>query len=93
MPKRCVVCFIFIIETLIFYNNKSQIKLLSIVCFYNNILIKINKRKEIKIDVSCSNIKDDTSYELTTNNHKITMINHIDVNKVYNDLFKKLMKE
>lgn len=40
--------------------------------------------------ISCPNIKDDTSYELTTNNHKITMINHIDVNKVYNDLFRKL---
>lgn len=40
--------------------------------------------------MSCPNIKDDTSYELTTNNHKITMINYIDVNKVYNDLFKKL---
>lgn len=40
--------------------------------------------------ISCPNIKDDTSYELTTNNHKVTMINHIDVNKVYNDLFRKL---
>ena len=41
-------------------------------------------------EISCPNIKDDTSYELTTNNHKITMINYIDVNKVYTDLFKKL---
>lgn len=40
--------------------------------------------------INCPNIKEDTSYELTTNNHKITMINYIDVNKVYNDLFKKL---
>lgn len=40
--------------------------------------------------ISCPNIRDDTSYELTTNNHKVTMINHIDVNKVYNDLFRKL---
>lgn len=40
--------------------------------------------------ISCPNIKEDTSYELTTNNHKITMVNYIDVNKVYNDLFKKL---
>lgn len=40
--------------------------------------------------ISCPNIKDNTSYELTTNNHKVTMINHIDVNKVYNDLFRKL---
>lgn len=40
--------------------------------------------------ISCPNIKEDTSYELTTNNHKITMVNYIDVNKVYDDLFKKL---
>lgn len=40
--------------------------------------------------ISCPKIKDDTSYELTTDTHKITMINYIDVNKVYNDLFRKL---
>lgn len=40
--------------------------------------------------ISCPNIKNDKSYELTTNNHKITMVNYIDVNKVYSDLFKKL---
>lgn len=35
-------------------------------------------------------VKEDTSYELTTNNYKITMVNDINVKKVYNDLFKKL---
>lgn len=50
----------------------------------------INKDWFTSKDISCPNIKDDTSYELTTNNHKITMVNYIDVNKVYNDLFKKL---
>ena len=44
-------------------------------------------------EISCPNINDDTAYELTTNNHKITMINHIDVNKVYADLFKKLVEK
>lgn len=44
------------------------------VCSENNISIMI----------------DDTAYELTENNHKITMVNHIDVNKVYTDLFTKL---
>ena len=37
-------------------------------------------------------IKNDTSYELTTNKHKITMINYIDADKVYDDLFKKLTR-
>lgn len=50
----------------------------------------INKDWFTSKEISCPNIKDDTSYELTINNHKITMINYIDVNKVYTDLFKKL---
>lgn len=50
----------------------------------------INKNWFTSKEVSCPNISDDTSYELTTNNHKITMVNYIDVNKVYEDLFKKL---
>lgn len=50
----------------------------------------INKTWFTSQNISCPNIKDDTSYELTTNNHKITMINYIDANKVYTDLFKKL---
>lgn len=41
-------------------------------------------------EISCLNINDDTSYKMTYKNHKITMINYIDVNKVYSDLFKKL---
>lgn len=50
----------------------------------------INKGWYTSNDISCPNIKDDKSYELTTNRHKITMVNYINVNKVYNDLFKKL---
>ena len=42
--------------------------------------------------ISCPIIREDSSYELTNNNHKITMINYIDVNKVYTDLFNKLRK-
>lgn len=42
--------------------------------------------------ISCPRIREDSSYELTNNNHKITMINYIDVDKVYTDLFNKLTK-
>ena len=52
----------------------------------------INKKWFTSEDISCPNIKKDTSYELTTNNHKIKMVNYIDVKEVYNDLFKKLGK-
>ena len=50
----------------------------------------INKEWFASEDISCPNIKKDTSYEITTNNHKVTMVNYIDVDKVYSDLFKKL---
>ena len=50
----------------------------------------INKKWFKSQEMSCPNIRDDTSYEFTNDNHKITMINYIDVDKVYNDLFKKL---
>ena len=50
----------------------------------------INKEWFASEDISCPNINCDTSYGITTNNHKITMVNYIDVDKVYSDLFKKL---
>ena len=52
----------------------------------------INKTWFDSKEISCPNINNDTSYELTTTNNKITMINYIDVNKVYADLFSKLGK-
>ena len=50
----------------------------------------INKKWFTSKEISCPNINDDTSYKLTNDNHKITIINYIDVDKVYSDLFKKL---
>ena len=50
----------------------------------------INKEWFTYEDISCPNINEDTSYEMITNNHKISMVNYIDVDKVYSDLFKKL---
>lgn len=41
-------------------------------------------------EISCPNINADTSYELTENNHKITVVNYLNVDKIYKDLFKKL---
>ena len=52
----------------------------------------INKNWFMSKDISCPNIAEDNSYELTTNKHKITMVNYINTNKVYKDLFKKLGK-
>ena len=40
----------------------------------------INKNWFTSIEISCPNINNDTSYELTNDRHIITMINYIDVN-------------
>lgn len=74
-----------------FYNDGSHgIKERRAIWDISVIAYMINKNWFTSKDISCPNIKDDTSYELTIDNHKITMINNIDVNKVYMDIFKKL---
>ena len=50
----------------------------------------INKKWFETEEVSCPNINDDTSYERTENNHKITVVNDLNVDKIYTDLFEKL---
>ena len=50
----------------------------------------INKNWFKKETISCPNIKDDTSYELSTDRHKITIITDIDRDRVYENLFKRL---
>ncbi len=50
----------------------------------------INKEWFETEEVTCPNINEDTSYELTGNNHKITVVNYLNVDKIYKDLFKKL---
>ena len=44
-------------------------------------------------EISCPNIKDDTSYELSNNRYMIKMVSYIHVKKIYSDLFKKLGEE
>ena len=50
----------------------------------------INKEWFDTEEISCPNISDDTSYELTANCHKITVVNYLNVDKIYRDLFRKL---
>lgn len=40
--------------------------------------------------ISCPNIREDTSYELTENKHNITFVTKVDKDKIYKDLFRKL---
>ena len=50
----------------------------------------INKSWFKESEVSCPEIDDDTSYIKTTNRHLITVVNYIDANGIYKDLFRKL---
>lgn len=50
----------------------------------------INKEWFETTEISCPKINDNTSYELTNNNHTITVVNYLSVDKIYKDLFKKL---
>ena len=50
----------------------------------------INKNWFEKEVINCPNIKDDSSYELTNDRHKITIITDIDKNKICEDLYKRL---
>lgn len=43
-------------------------------------------------EINCPNINKDTSYEVNTNNHKITMVNYMNPRFIYKDLFAKLGK-
>ena len=52
----------------------------------------INKSWFETEELSCPIIKEDTSYELTENRHKITFVNYLEPNKIYNDLFRKLVE-
>ena len=50
----------------------------------------INKSWFVGKKISCPNINDNTSYELTTNKHLITMINDIKSDKIIEDMLYSL---
>ena len=50
----------------------------------------INKHWFKTKEVSCPNIREDTSYEITNNRHNITFVTKLDRDKIYEDLFMKL---
>ena len=50
----------------------------------------INKNWFATKEISCPNIREDTSYEATNNKNTITFVTKLDRDKIYEDLFKKL---
>lgn len=43
------------------------------------------------MEISCPKIKEDTSFKLTKFRHKIKFVQRLDSNKIYDDLFSKIM--
>lgn len=50
----------------------------------------INKEWFEVEQISCPNIQADMTYEITENRHKITMVNYLNANSIYHDLFMKI---
>lgn len=74
-----------------FYNdNYHGVKERRVIWDISAIAYLISKKWfEVK-KISCPNIKEDGSYEITLDNHEITMVNYLNANKIFIDLFKKL---
>lgn len=74
-----------------FYNDGIHgIKERRVIWDISVIAYMINKNWFETEEISCTNIKDDTSYELAESNHKIRVVNYLNVDKIYKDLFEKL---
>ena len=89
-----------------YLENKSELCNYLIERFYNDgyhgvqesrviwdisvIAYMINKNWLETKQISCPNIRKDTSYEVTDNRHNITFVTKLDRNKIYEDLFNKL---
>ena len=89
-----------------YLENKSELCNYLIERFYNDgyhgvqesrviwdisvIAYMINKKWFETEQMSCPNIRKDTSYEVTDNRHNITFVTKLDRNKIYEDLFNKL---
>ena len=92
-----------------YLENKSELCNYLIERFYNDgyhgvqesrviwdisvIAYMINKKWFETEQISCPNIRKDTSYEVTDNRHNITFVTKLDRNKIYEDLFNKLGKQ
>ena len=89
-----------------YLENKSELCNYLIERFYNDgyhgvqesrviwdisvIAYMINKKWFKTKQISCPNVRENTSYEVTNNKHNITFVTKLDRNKIYEDLFNKL---
>lgn len=74
-----------------FYNDgKHGIQTRRVLWDIGVIAYLINKEWFETSQISCPNTNDDTFYELNTNNHLITMVDYLDSDKIFEDMFNKL---
>ncbi len=89
-----------------YLKNKGELCEYLIERFYNDGYTGIQKRRVIwdisviaylinsewykSEKISCPLINEDTSYMPTCDRHKITIVNHLDANAIFSDLFMKL---
>lgn len=74
-----------------FYNDgKHGIQTRRVIWDISAIAYLINHEWFETMQINCPNIKDDTSYELNTNNHLITMVTYLNSDNIYEDMFKKI---
>ena len=74
-----------------FYNDGYHgIQESRVICDIAVIAYMINKNWFETKQISCPNIRKDTSYEVTDNRHNITFVTKLVRNKIYEDLFNKL---
>lgn len=53
----------------------------------------LNPEWTTNLEISCPNILDDTSFELTEGRHLVKFVNYLNVNEIYADLFRKLSQD
>ena len=74
-----------------FYNDGQHgIQTRRVIWDISAVAYLINKEWFETSQINCPNIKEDESYELNTNNHLITMVDFLDSDKVFEDMFGKL---
>ena len=74
-----------------FYNDRYHgIQETRVIWDISVIAYMINKNWFETEKISCPNIKEDSSYELTDNRHIITFVTKLDRDRIYEDLFRKL---
>lgn len=73
-----------------FYDGYHEIKERRVIWDISVIAYLINKSWFHSEDISCPKINNDTSYKKTKYRHKITMVNYLDVDKIFIDMFSKL---